>query len=165
MIRKKICMVGCYAVGKTSLVRQFVESMFSERYHSTVGVKVDRKEVEVDGGRVNLLLWDMEGPDRAAELRTSYLRGAAGILYVVDGTRRETYDELAGIRDQVAATLGEVPAIVALNKSDLTDAWSLGQDDLDRLGAEGLHHFVTSAKTGSGVEAAFHRLASEMIRS
>lgn len=163
MIQKKICMVGLFATGKTSLVRQFVHSMFSEKYHSTVGVKIDRKSVEVDGEAVNLVLWDLAGRDDVEDIQPSYLRGAAGIFFVVDGTRRETFEQLFELRDLCREAAGDVPAIVALNKSDLEDEWKLGEADLGRLSSEGLDFFVTSAKTGDGVEEAFQGLAARTL--
>jgi len=90
MIQKKICMVGTFAVGKTSLVRQFVDSVYSDKYHTTVGVKVDKKIVTVGEQEVTLVLWDIEGAETGYELRQSYLRGAAGYLLVADGTRPDT---------------------------------------------------------------------------
>ncbi len=45
MLQKKICMVGAFATGKTSLVAQFVRSIFSEKYQTTVGVKIDKKQL------------------------------------------------------------------------------------------------------------------------
>ncbi len=163
MIQKKICMVGVFATGKTSMVRRFVESIFSERYHSTVGVKIDRKRVRVRDDDVNLLLWDLEGKTESEGLRTSYLRGAAGVIYVADGTRRDTYDQLFSLRQDVEATLGRVASVVALNKRDLTDLWQLEQMDYDRLADKGLRCILTSAKTGEGVEDAFMWLASEVL--
>ena len=87
MIQKKICMLGTFAVGKTSLVQRFVESIYSDKYHTTVGVKIDKKLVAVGGQEIMMLLWDIEGAETAHELRKSYLRGAAGYLLVADGTR------------------------------------------------------------------------------
>jgi len=165
VIQKKVCMVGYYATGKTSLVRQFVHSKFSDKYLSTVGVKVDRKEVAVSGNPVNLLLWDLEGRDGAQDLQTSYLRGASGIIYVVDGTRRETYTQVHELRDSVRSAVGEVPAVVALNKADLTDQWALTDGDREELAGLPWHVFTTSAKTGDGVEAAFLWLAGSMVKT
>src|SRR6478736_3867693 len=78
MIRKKICMVGLYGVGKTSLVKRYVESIFDERYHTTIGVKIDKKDVVVDGRDVSLAIWDMAGEDEIAQVKLSHLRGASG---------------------------------------------------------------------------------------
>lgn len=158
MIQKKVCMVGVFGTGKTSLVQRFVHSLFSERYLSTVGVKIDRKPVELDGSTVTLMLWDLAGRDGHEDITTSYLRGAHAILYVADGTRRETCDQLPELRDLVREAAGEVPAVLALNKADLTDRWALGRSDEETL-AGAWDMVRTSAKTGDGVEEAFRRLA------
>jgi small GTP-binding protein len=163
VIQKKVCMVGFFATGKTSLVRRFVESKFSDKYLSTVGVKIDRKSVEVGGTAVNLLLWDLEGRDGVQDLQTTYLRGASGVIYVVDGTRRETYTKLNELSDRVRGAVGEMPAVVALNKADLTDQWALTDGDREALAHFPWHVFTTSAKTGDGVEAAFLWLAEHMV--
>jgi small GTP-binding protein len=159
MIQKKICMVGVFGTGKTSLVQQFVHSIFSVKYHSTVGVKIDRKVVEMVGGSVTLVLWDLAGRDGTQDIPPSYLTGAHGVLYVVDGTRRETFDELESLRELVRSAAGPIPSLVALNKSDLTAEWRLNDRDSATLERAGFSVFRTSAKTGAGVEEAFARLA------
>lgn len=157
MIQKKVCMVGVYGTGKTSLVQRFVHSVFSERYLTTVGVKIDRKPLQVDGTALTLVLWDLEGRDKHADINGSYLRGAHAVLYVADGTRKETCDQLADLRALAREAAGDVPGVVALNKSDLTDSWALGPGDEQALAAE-WSLVRTSAKTGAGVEEAFMRL-------
>ena len=164
MIQKKVCMVGVQGTGKTSMVQRFVHSLFSERYHSTVGVKIDRKVVAVDGADVTLLLWDIEGRTEETEVPASYIRGAHAVLYVADGTRRTTFDQISPLRELVRATVGEVPSLVALNKADLADQWTLTRSDESSRSGAGLHHVRTSAKTGAGVEDAFHWLAKEVLR-
>ena len=100
VIQKKICMLGSFGVGKTSLVSQYVRSIFSDKYLSTVGVKVDKKEVVVDNQRVNLVLWDLYGEDGFQTIQQSYLRGTSGYLLVADGTRFETLAAARDLRDQ-----------------------------------------------------------------
>ena len=162
MIQKKVCMVGVFATGKTSLVRRFVHSKFSDQYLSTVGVKIDRKPVRVNEQDVNLLLWDLEGRDGAQDIQTSYLRGSSGVLYVVDGTRRETLVQIAEIHELVSKSIGDVPSAIALNKADLTSAWIINDGDRAELGKRPWHVFETSALTGAGVERAFVWLAEQM---
>ena len=87
MIQKKVCLLGGTGVGKTSLVAQFVHSIFSDKYLTTVGVKIDKKSVDVDGTDVELVIWDVYGHDDFQKLRVSYLRGTSGYLLVADGTR------------------------------------------------------------------------------
>jgi small GTP-binding protein len=163
MIQKKVCMVGFAGTGKTSLVRRFVHAKFADTYLSTVGVKVDRKEVAVGAEQVNLLLWDIEGRDGASDLQVSYLRGAAGVIYVVDGTRRETFAVLTELRDAVVGAIGETPSVVAFNKADLTAEWKLTEADATAVKAYPWHQLTTSAKTGDGVEGAFLWLAERMM--
>ena len=163
MIQKKVCMVGLFGVGKTCLVQQFVHSIFSAKYHSTVGVKIDRKTVSVDGTEATLLLWDLAGRDGVEDITTSYLRGTHALLYVVDGTRRETYDQLFQLQELARTAAGEVPSAVALNKADLGDAWMIGAKEERTLAEMGWHAVRTSAKTGDGVEAAFGWLARAAI--
>lgn len=159
MVQKKVCMVGVFATGKTCLVQRFVHSIFSPRYLSTVGVKIDRKEVAVRGDPVTLLLWDLEGRDGVRDVNPSYVRGAHGLIFVVDGTRRETFEQVFEIRDVVTSHVGSIPAVVAFNKADLTSEWSLTKADEDSVAARGLHGIRTSAKTGEGVEETFKWLA------
>ncbi len=165
MIQKKICMVGVYGTGKTCLVQQFVHSIFSVKYLSTVGVKIDRKQVKVGEEDVTLLLWDLEGRDGTRDITPSYIRGAHGIIYVADGTRRETVDQLSDIRSIVTEALGEIPSIIALNKIDLESEWKLAPEEESVAGGAGLHRLRTSAKTGAGVEEAFQWLAEAALKT
>ena len=163
MLQKKICMVGMYGTGKTCLVQRYVHSLFSVKYLTTVGVKIDRREVQVKGQPTMLMLWDLEGRDDTRDINPSYLRGAHGVLYVVDGTRRDTFDKMFEIHEVVVRAIGDVPSVVALNKSDLTDQWRLDRADEKRLAAAGYQSVLTSAKSGVGVEDAFQRLADATV--
>lgn len=163
MIKKKICMLGAFAVGKTSLVQRYVNSLFSEKYHTTVGVKIDKKAVAVKGTPVDLILWDLYGEDEFQEVRPSYLRGAAGCLLVVDGSRRYTLDTAQSLLKRTQETVGHIPVIFVFNKSDLMDAWEIEPAQLEAMEKQGFVTIVTSAKDGTSVEAAFTTLAEMML--
>ena len=165
MIQKKVCMVGLFGTGKTSLVQQFVHSIFSVKYHSTVGVKIDRKAMEVDGTPVTLVLWDLAGRDASQDIPASYLRGSHAVLFVVDGTRRETFDQLSELQQLARDAAGPVPTLVALNKADLTEQWILGPREEASLAGQHGRVLKTSAKTGAGVEEAFGWLARETVNA
>jgi len=163
MIQKKICMLGTSAVGKTSLVKRFVESIYSDKYHTTVGVKIDKKQVQVGAQEMTLLLWDIEGAETGQDLRKSYLRGASGYLLVADGTRNDTLYKALEIQARAQETIGTVPYILLLNKSDLEDQWSISDRELAALTDKNWQIIKTSAKTGAGVEEAFLTLAQKML--
>ena len=160
MIQKKVCMIGASGVGKTSLVSKFVHSIFSEKYLTTVGVKIDKKTVKVGENEVMLMIWDLAGDDDFQRLQTSYLRGTSGYLLVVDGTRRATFEQMREIQTRVAQALPEAPFILALNKADLAPQWEITDDEIAKLDWKAIR---TSAKEGAGVEEAFTDLARMML--
>ena len=165
---KKICLLGDFAVGKTSLVRRYVDNQFSDQYLSTVGVKLSRKLIELpmDSGQaiaVQLVLWDLEGKTDFSDSSNSYLRGANGAIIVGDLTRPET---VANIKNHVGAFLAVNPCssiVVAYNKSDLLDEPRLR----DELRFEGHERVVkarrTSAKNGENVQSLFAALSKKLI--
>jgi small GTP-binding protein len=159
VIQKKICMLGGFGVGKTSLVSRFVHSIFSDKYLSTVGVKIDKKTVDLGDDRMDLILWDIHGEDDFQKVRMSYLRGASGYLLVVDGTRRGSLDVALALHDSAQQTIGLVPFILVVNKADLSDAWEVDPAALEKAGFPVVR---TSAKTGAGVEETFASLARAM---
>ncbi|MBA6390981.1 GTP-binding protein [Colwellia sp. BRX10-3] len=164
MIQKKICLLGASSVGKTSLVKQFVEGIFSEKYLTTIGVKIDKKTIFLENEEIQLMLWDMEGNDTYNVFQERYLRGAAGYIIVVDQTRATSLHEGLDIHTLVRQVT-DCPAILAINKSDLPATWNM--DDSENKSYQNLFdlQFSTSAKTGSNVEEMFSALAKLLLRS
>jgi small GTP-binding protein len=163
MLQKKVCVLGAFGVGKTSLIRQFVESLFSDSYLTTVGVKVVKKTLAVGPEQLALILWDIAGEDNLTLIRMSYVRGAAGYVLVVDGTRSETLEVARSIQSRVTAEIGPAPFLLLLNKADLQESWQLSRQSVEELEQDGWTIFRTSAKTGEGVEEAFQALAERMV--
>lgn len=163
MISKKVCMLGASTVGKTSLTRRFVHSIFSEEYHSTIGVKIDKKSIECSDNQVNLVIWDVQGEEKHRKVMSSYFKGMAGYLLIVDGSRPSTIVDATDLHERVTAAVGDVPYVLALNKSDLVNDW----ESVDQQSAQLQHNAIavikTSAKTGDSVEKAFGYLAEKLI--
>jgi len=164
MTRKKICMLGAYAVGKTSLVRRFVTSIFSERYKTTLGVKIDKKSVRVGEQEVDLILWDLAGEDAFVTVNVSYLKGSSGFLFVIDGTRPDTLNTALELEQRVDREYAGIPRIFLLNKCDLEADWKIDPERLKGLEESGRMLMKTSALSGAGVEESFLRLAEAMLR-
>ncbi|MBD2517757.1 GTP-binding protein [Nostoc sp. FACHB-973] len=163
MLQKKICMIGAFATGKTSLISRFVHSIFSEKYHTTVGVKIDKKILDIEENKLNLILWDLYGEDEFQKIRMSYLRGCAGYLLVVDGTRRNTLEKAFDLQTRVEDAIGKVPFILVMNKWDITDEWEIEPAEIDDVIEKGWTVIKTSAKNGLGVEEIFQTLAKKIL--
>jgi len=172
LISKKICMLGDFSVGKTSLIRRFVERQFSDKYLSTVGVKISRKTVEVQAKtqkkalQVQMLIWDLEGNTKFKTVTPMYLQGATSAVIVADVSRQVTIDHIS---DHLQAFLSVNPkgfGIVALNKADLLSE-KQQQDLLEKCQLNYPNKitavYPTSAKTGKNVDDIFFTLAQQMV--
>lgn len=164
MLQKKICMIGAFAVGKTSLTRRFVHSLFSDEYLTTIGVKIERKDIELGDNAVRLMIWDLVGEDDFTQVPITQIRGAAGLVIVVDRTRPGSFDTAKQLHERITAELGEMPHVTLLNKSDLAgeSIESVGVDEVQAHFSKAVGCFETSAKTGVCVEEAFTALAMSL---
>ena len=167
-LSKKVCLLGDFAVGKTSLVRRFVYDLFEDKYLSTIGVKVSRKSVylQVDDGSVELtmMLWDLAGSEEFDHVRASYLRGAAGAVLVCDLTREETLPNLNRYVNGLLHSKTDTKIILAANKHDLTEEARLTASQVEQAAKEmGIPVYFTSAKTGDAVEPLFHHLGQLLL--
>ena len=165
MTKFKLCMLGAFAVGKTSLVRQYVYSIFGGRYQTTIGVKIDRKRLQIDDRTVDLILWDLAGEEESFKVRSSYLQGSAGAVLVADGTRGETLDVVLDLKRKLEAEVGDVPFVLLVNKSDLSGQWDIDRERLAQLQQAGWPLFETSAMDGSNVNRAFQALALALCQA
>ena len=155
-ISKKICLLGDFAVGKTSLIHRFVYNMFEDRYLSTIGVEVSRKVVVVPAGEsiveLVLMVWDLAGSEVFNQVRQSYLRGAAGAVLVCDLTRPETLDSLPGYVDDIRRVNPHAHFALAANKVDQAQQ-QISEAQVAAAAAQlGMSYHLTSAALGSGVE-------------
>lgn len=158
IIQKKVCILGATGVGKTSLTRQFVDSIFSDKYLTTIGVKIDKKIVSLAHQQIQLMIWDIEGIDRFCGFNPRYLRGASSFCIVMDQTRAQSLVEGMEIL-QMAREHTDVPALMVINKCDLEDWWHWDSASVNDYAKSFAQSFNTSAKTGMNVESMFTQLA------
>ena len=172
-VKAKVCLVGDVGVGKTSLVQRFVLDQFDDRYLTTIGTKVTKKDLRIERPardlvvELDLTIWDIMGQEGFRPLLAeAYFHGAHGVLAVADLTRRETLDGLLAWIDAVDRAAGAVPVVIALNKADLADRAAYDRAEA-RKTADALHAdcLLTSAKTGEGVEEAFRRLGTAVLEA
>lgn len=174
IISKKICLIGDFGVGKTSLIRHFVEHRFSEQYLSTIGVTISRKSVNVSTSNkasqqtIQLLIWDIEGKTRFQPISSSYLRSAQGVIVVADSSRQETIANISSHLDLARSVNPQgINFSIVFNKIDLIEQNS---SKILQKQSQLLNQFPTipiyntSAKTGQNVEIMFSQLAQSMIK-
>ncbi|OQA19759.1 MAG: Ras family protein [Chloroflexi bacterium ADurb.Bin360] len=169
VIQRKVCLLGAFAVGKTSLIRKYIEGCFDDKYLSTIGVKISRKSVHLEGGALSLILWDLAGSEEYNGVQTSYLQGATGGIIVCDLTRAETLDEWRRYTLRLRQVNPQARIILVANKADLVASRVLSDGDLRAAAAACASdgaippYLLTSAKTGENVEAAFLCLAQQLL--
>ncbi|MEJ5311839.1 MAG: Rab family GTPase [Anaerolineae bacterium] len=163
-IQKKICLLGDFAVGKTSLVRRFVEGVFDEKYLSTIGAHVSRKVLAVRGVPLTLLVWDLAGEEKFTRVMHSYYRGAAGAILVCDLTRAETFPSLKAHAQAFWSVCPHTPVIVVGNKVDLLEQRVITDAELAEVAAQ-LNAFwlTSSAKTAENVQELFEQLGGQLL--
>ncbi len=166
-VTSKVCVVGDFAVGKTSVVERFVNNQFSDKYLTTVGVKVDTKEIEHDDLSVShkLVMWDVAGSDRFGHTEFAYLRGASGYIFVADGTRSLTLKSVHDLREQITERYGAAPCVLLVNKKDLTGQWEVSEKQFQQLVEKYCNVYSTSAKTGDEVETALRNLSTQVLQN
>ncbi|MHA1969392.1 MAG: Rab family GTPase [Candidatus Hodarchaeales archaeon] len=162
----KIIVCGAGAVGKTSLVRRYVEDKFEFNYLLTVGMDPSNRLIEVDDVLVNLVIFDVAGQKRFQTLREVFFRKAHGAILVFDLTRSETLDELEEWKHQIDERLGEIPLILVGNKSDLEDQIQIDYESLeDTIIPEfkPLKYLETSAYQDKNVRETFSLITKEIL--
>jgi len=159
-ISKKVILTGSFGVGKTSLFNQFIHQKFSDKYLTTIGVKVNKKSLKVNDEEISLLVWDIAGEVTQDKVPTSYFLGASGVVYVIDLSRPLTFEGIKTDIEYLKKLLpGGIVKVVG-NKKDL-----LTEDEIEEARAQIKLpiDIVTSAKTGENVTALFTNLAEELL--
>jgi small GTP-binding protein len=167
-LSKKVCLLGDFAVGKTSLVERFVYNRFSSKYISTLGVQVSSKAIviphEDDLIELKIMLWDLAGSEAFNQIRANYLRGASGAILVADLSRPETTESLVTYFEQLFHINPTAQVIFAANKSDLFNSPPPIPAKIEQLASElKTTCYLTSNKTGEAVEALFRQLGKMLI--
>ncbi|MDR3175314.1 MAG: hypothetical protein LBU06_02100 [Desulfovibrio sp.] len=163
MRNKKICVTGAYAVGKSSLVEQYLGARQPGPYRCTLGVKISRTGIPVQGRPENFSIWDIQGSEDSDYMNVFCLREADAFVFVADGTRRTTLYHALSLRYLALDMLGPIPNVLMLNKADLDILWDIPESSLYGLARQGVNIVRCSAVTGLGVAETFTGLAAEIF--
>ena len=162
MRRKKICIIGASAVGKTSLVASYSGSVFSSGYQSTLGVRITRAVVAISERLKELVVWDIRGESEFYRIDPAYLYGSDGYVLVADGTRRATLDCAMDLQTRMEKIVGDIPHVLLINKLDLNDIWEVDDTLLSSIHAQVPDVYTCSAHGGITIHTAIENLARRM---
>ncbi|SFV61389.1 Mll3243 protein [hydrothermal vent metagenome] len=157
MIRKKILLIGDFDVGKTSLIRRYVDNAFEDKYLTTIGVKISKKTVETDDDVCQLMIWDVEGSTAIKKIPLSYMKGASGAIFVGDVTRLETIENIKEHIEVFITLNPHAKYVIAYNKSDVL---STAQEKTFLMNEK---TFFSSAKENLNVDMMFKKVVKEML--
>ncbi|TYI58857.1 hypothetical protein E1A91_D11G391400v1 [Gossypium mustelinum] len=162
----KILSIGDSGVGKTSLIASFI-SAFSQYSAPTIGVDFKIKFLTVGGKRLKLTIWDTAGQERFRTLTSSYYRGAHGIIFAYDVTRRETFTNLSDVwakEVELYSTNQDCVKILVGNKIDRESEKAVSKEEGIELAKElGCTFIECSAKTGQNVQQCFEDLSLKIM--
>ncbi len=172
IISKKLCLLGEIAVGKTSLVRRYVDRQFSERYLSTIGVKISRQTINLkkinhyEQSGLQFVIWDIEGQIKFNYLTPNYLQGASAAIVVADITRYSTIERLSEYIQLFLSINPQGKIAIALNKSDLVkqkEATKIIEEVVIKNHPQIMGIYPTSAKTSTNVDEMFKKVGEQLI--
>ena len=157
----RVTMLGDSAVGKTSLISQFLTQKFDENYLTTIGKdKLEKKVVMEDGNEIKLIIWDTAGQERFHSIATSTIKGSQGIILTFDLTKKSTFNSLEAWLNDISENSNEVPVVIFGNKCDLFENYEVENEDAKKFAKDhNLQYFETSAKQNVNVQEGFNSIA------
>ncbi|MFX0075161.1 MAG: GTP-binding protein [Candidatus Hermodarchaeota archaeon] len=163
----KIVIFGDAGSGKTALTQRFKTDMFISDSQMTIGVDFETKDIEVDGKRVKLMIWDFGGEERFRFILPKYINGAMGGLFMYDITN---YPSLAHIDNWLSVVNGKkdnIPLVLLGGKADLDELRQVTPKEGEKIAKEkGFCGFTEcSSKTGENVEKSFEILTRIMLEN
>lgn len=167
MFNYKIVLVGDFGVGKTSLIKRYVDNSFSDEYKSSIGVAISKKLlttlVDNEIHDSTMMIWDIEGRTDFKPILSHYLSGAKGFIIVADLTRENTINSIKEHIELCEKTANNLPICIAFNKSDLFDD-EIDLENFKMLSSNIIALFKTSAKDDNCVSELFEILNNEIIK-
>lgn len=160
----KLTVIGDSQVGKTTIIRKFVDHNAPDHYPPTIGVDFGLKDITLDNERCRVQIWDTAGQERFRAVTSCYFRGAHGVILVYDVTQPQTFDNIQFHLSQVQQYTSEnQPMIMVGNKCDLHHKRAVPYEVAVRYAEDyGLPLVETSAKTLDNVEQVFLGLVREI---
>lgn len=165
----KLILTGDYKVGKTSLIKRFVDNLFQDSYISTIGVEISKKVIEIgEKTSINFIIWDIGGQiKQMIPYRKRFYSGANACFIVIDRTRLEHQNSIKTWYDEIKNSVpNNISIVIVCNKSDLIDEIVVSEADIKKVADEyGFHYILTSAKTGENVNDVFSYIGYKFLEN
>lgn len=162
----KICIIGDSNVGKTSIIKRYVDDVFGLTEPS-IGACNHRRMIKLSSGEeMDLEIWDTAGQERFKSIVPMYYKGSKGIIIVFDITNTESFEGAkTWVRDLSSHNNTAILALVG-NKSDLVDKRSITYENAKFFANQNnLLYFETSAKENNNISEIFVTIAEKMPRN
>jgi small GTP-binding protein len=162
----KILTIGESGVGKTCILRRFVENKFLKNHLATIGIDFKTKTLTINDQEIKLKIWDTAGQERFRNITTQYYKGADGIVLVYDVTDDASYEKIRDWMDQILSNTqrDEIGLVLLGNKCDM-EPRIITEEQGNQLADElKISYFETSALTGQGIKEAFEQLTRDIMK-
>jgi small GTP-binding protein len=164
----KIIVIGDSQVGKTAIIKKYIDNDFDDYYIPTIQLRISKKNLNFGDAKITLGIWDIGGQvTHMSPYRSNFYEGANSGIIVVDRTRPKTLKDVEmWYKDSIKSLPKKIPFLLVGNKTDLEDEIVLFEKDLKNEAEKlGLNYFITSAKTGCNVEEVFTNLTQMYFES
>ena len=162
----KILTIAESGVGKTCILRRFVENKFLKNHLATIGIDFKTKTLTINNQEIKLKIWDTAGQERFRNITTQYYKGADGIVLVYDVTEESSYEKIKDWMDQILSNTqrDEIGLVLLGNKCDM-EPRTVTEDQGIKLADElKISYFETSALNGQGIREAFEQLTRDIMK-
>ena len=162
----KVLTIGESGVGKTCVLRRFVENKFLKNHLATIGIDFKTKTLNINNQEIKLKIWDTAGQERFRNITTQYYKGADGIVLVYDVTDEASYDKIRDWMDQILSNTqqDDIGLVLLGNKCDM-EPRSVTEEMGKKMAEElKINYFETSALNGQGIKEAFEYLARDIMK-
>ena len=162
----KILTIGESGVGKTCVLRRFVENKFLKNHLATIGIDFKTKTLNINNREIKLKIWDTAGQERFRNITTQYYKGADGIVLVYDVTDDGSFEKIRDWMAQIQsnAQRDELGLVLLGNKCDIEPRVVTEEQGTKMAEELKVSYFETSALNGQGINEAFEQLARDIMK-
>ena len=162
----KVILVGEAGVGKTCLIKQYLDRTFDPEEIPTIAGQEVFKEINVENENIKLTIWDTCGQERFRSINKIFMKESDIVILVYDKTNMKSFQELKNYwYDNVVSNIGNNFVIgIAGNKYDLLEEEKVHtHDGIKYAKSIGAIFKETSATSHDEIEQLFEELARKFV--